>query len=74
MPFIIVFNIIMCALFFLSACVYIYTNFIVSAINKRKEASEKQEESLNLHLKIRKYSFLIFLCLLALLIIVNIIF
>ena len=74
MPFIIVFNIIMCVLFFLSACTIIYLNFIVSALDKKNNKTEEQEKSLDKYMLIRKYAFIVFLGLLLILIMMNLIF
>lgn len=74
MPFIIIFNIIMCVCFFLSACVFVFLNFAISSIEKKKEITEEKEKVLNKYIIVRKYNLYVFLGLLAVLMIINLIF
>ena len=75
MPFIVIFNIIVCALLAINMLVIVYTNFVAGHITgKNKIISEKKEKELDLILKVRKYSYIVLLCIMLLMIIVNIIF
>lgn len=75
MPFIVIFNIVICVLLAINMLVIVYVNFAAGHItNKTKVITEKKEKELDSILKVRKYAYLVMLLIMLLMIIVNIIF
>ena len=73
MPFIVIFNIVMCVLFFIVLCSILILDFLIGVINKKEKIAEEQEVQLDKYLKMKKYIMYAFLITLFLLIIVNLI-